>query len=302
MLIAAVDIVGSVEQALNDIFGFLPNLIGFLLILLIGYIVAKLLQAAIRRGLQAVGLDRRVHESDASQYVERVSPGASPSNGIARVVFFLVLIFAIFSAIGQLGIPALTGFMNEVLAYLPNVIAAILIFVVAAIVAGAAGAGAAKLLGDTPTGKVVGSAIPALVMVIAVFMILSQLGIAEEIVQIAFATTMGALALGLALAFGLGGRPVAQRMLEDAYQKGQEQKGQVKQDAQLARERGREQAERGKDRAQQEVASGSSGQVDAYGGANQGATGGAPAEPPPAESQPTQPQHPEGGGGSYRAT
>jgi small-conductance mechanosensitive channel len=277
MLIGQVDIIGSVEQALNDIFGFLPNLIGFLLILIIGYIVARILKAIVTKVLEKVGLDKRLHESDASQYVDRVSPGASPSRGIASVVFILVFAFFVFSAIGQLGIPALTDFMNQVLAYLPNVIAAILIFVVAAIIAGAAGAGAAKLMGDTPTGKVVATAIPALVMVIAVFMILSQLGIAEEIVQIAFAATMGALALGLALAFGLGGRPVAERMLEDAYQKGQEQKGQVKQDAQLARERGQEQAQR----AQQQV--GQSGQ----GGS------GASAE------QPTRPQ-PQGG--SYRAT
>jgi hypothetical protein len=75
------------------------------------------------------------------------------------------------------------------------------------------------------------------VMVIAMFMILQQLKIAEQIVQIAFAATMGALALGLALAFGLGGRPVAQQMLEDAYRKGREQKGQVKADVEAGRAR-----------------------------------------------------------------
>ncbi len=253
---AAVDIAGSVEQGLNSLFEFLPNLIGFLLILIIGYIVARVLKAIVAKLLEKAGLDRRLHESDAKRYVDRVSPNASPSNGIARVVFLLVFAFFVFSAIGQLGIPALTDFMNQVLAYLPNVIAAILIFVVAAIVAGAAGGGAAKLLGDTPTGKVVATAVPALVMTIAVFMILSQLGIAEEIVQIAFAATMAALALGLALAFGLGGRPVAERMLEDAYQKGQEQQDQVKQDAQLGRERAQRQAERGQERAQEEEGAG----------------------------------------------
>ncbi len=253
---AAVDIVGSVETALNQIFAFLPNLIGFLLILVIGYIVARVLKAVVARVLGRAGLDRRLHDSQAKRYVDRVSPNASPSNGIGRVVFYLVFAFSVFVAIGQLEIPALTDFMYQVLAYVPNIIAAILIFVVAAIVAGAAGGGAAKLLGDTPTGKVVATAVPALVMTIAVFMILSQLGIAEEIVQIAFAATMAALALGLALAFGLGGRPVAERMLEDAYQKGQEQQDQVKQDAQLARERAERQAERGKEHAQQGAGTG----------------------------------------------
>jgi hypothetical protein len=97
-------------------------------------------------------------------------------------------------------------------------------------------------MGDTPTGKIVATIIPALVMVIAVFMILQQLRIAEQIVQIAFAATMGALALGLALAFGLGGRLVAQRMLEDAYRKGQEQRDQVKTDMEAGRARAEGQA------------------------------------------------------------
>ena len=97
-------------------------------------------------------------------------------------------------------------------------------------------------MGDTPTGKIVASILPALVMVIAMFMILEQLKIAEEIVRIAFAATMGALALGLALAFGLGGRPVAQRMLEDAYRKGQEHKDQVKHDFATGRDRAEQDA------------------------------------------------------------
>ena len=133
-------------------------------------------------------------------------PGASPTNGIARVVFWLIFVFFLFSAIGALKIPAVTGFMNQVLAYLPNVIVAIFIFVIAALLAGAVAGGVAKVMGDTPTGKIVATIVPALVMVIAMFMILDQLKIAPQIVQIAFAATMGALALGLALAFGLGGR------------------------------------------------------------------------------------------------
>jgi hypothetical protein len=78
-------------------------------------------------------------------------------------------------------------------------------------------------------------------MVIALFMILNQLRIAEQIVTIAFAAIMGALALGLALAFGLGGRDVARRMLEDAYSRGQEAKTQAKQDVTKGKERAQDQ-------------------------------------------------------------
>jgi small-conductance mechanosensitive channel len=243
-LIPAVSIGDSLQQGFDAFFAFLPNLLAFVVILVIGYFVARLVKAAVTKGLQKLGMDRALRESDAGQYVERVTPGASPSSGIGRVVFFLVLAFFFFSAIGALQIPALTTFMNQVLAYLPNVIAAIAIFVVAAVLAGAIGAGVTKLMGDTPTGKIVATVAPALILVIAAFMILEQLQIAPEIVRIAFAATMGALALGLALAFGLGGRGVAARMLEDAYQKGREQKGRVREDVEIAKERGREQAQR----------------------------------------------------------
>ena len=234
----------SFQRATDGFFGFLPNLLGFLVILIIGFVVAKVVSAVIRKLLQKIGLDDQLHKSDANKYVDRVMPGASPSNGIARVVFWLIFVFFLFSAIGALKIPALTSFMNDVLAYLPNVIVAILIFVVAALLAGAVAAAVTKLMGDTPTGKIVASVVPAIVMVIAFFMILEQLMIAEEIVRIAFAAVMFALALGLALAFGLGGRAVAQRLLEDGYRKGQEQRDQVRADLQTGRDRAETEAER----------------------------------------------------------
>jgi Conserved TM helix len=236
------DVGRSFNQAWEGFFGFLPNLLGFLVLVLVGYLVAKVVGTAVQKGLEKAGLDRKLHESDANRYVEMVMSGARPSRGIARVVFWLIFAFFLFSAVGALGIPALTAFMNGVLAYLPNIIAAILIFVVAAMIAGAVAAGVTKVMGDTPTGKIVASILPALVMVIAMFMILEQLKIAEEIVRIAFAATMFALALGLALAFGLGGRPVAQKMLEDAYRKGLEHKDQVKRDMETARARTEQEA------------------------------------------------------------
>jgi hypothetical protein len=146
------------------------------------------------------------------------------------------------------------------------VIAAIVIFVAAAAIAGAAAAGVAKLMGDTPTGKLVATAVPSLVMLIAVFMILNQLKIAPEIVTITYTALLFTVALASALAFGLGGRQVAADMLGTAYDKGREQRGQVKADLQKGKERGREQAERGKEKAQAEVGNSSSPTAGAHRG------------------------------------
>ena len=233
------DLGDSFENTTDGIFDFLPNLLGFLLILLIGFVVAKVVSGVIGKLLQKAHVDRKLHESSARKYVDAVLPDASPSNGVARVVFWLIFIFFITTAIGALGIPAATSFMNEVLAYLPNVIVAILIFVVAALVSGAIAGAVVRFMGDTPTGKDAATVVPAVVMVIAFFMILEQLQIAPEIVRIAFTAIMFALALGLALAFGLGGRELAADALRQAKEKGSDAAARAKQDAQVGQERAR---------------------------------------------------------------
>ena len=144
--------------------------------------------------------------------------------------------------------------MAAIYGYLPNVIAAILIFVVAGAIAGAVAALVTKVMGDTPTGKLVATVVPVLIMGIAVFMILNQLQIAPEIVIITYAVLLGSLGLGMALAFGLGGRETAARLVSDAYDKGQEQQGQVKADMQLAKDRSEQRADQAKDKAREEQA------------------------------------------------
>jgi hypothetical protein len=248
--LAAIDVLNSLEQALTDFLRFLPQLIGFLVILLLGWVIAWVVKAILVRVLGRFHLDRRLHESPAGDYVERFSPGASPSRLVGGVAFWIIFIFALTAAIGALQIPAVTAFMNQVLAYLPNVIVAVLIFVIAAAIAGAAAGLAHRTMGDTPTGDLVKTAVPALVLAVAFFMILTQLKIAPEIVQILFAALVGALALGLALAFGLGGRNVAERILEEAYQRGQEQRSQVRADVETGKERGRRDVEEARTRVE----------------------------------------------------
>ena len=153
------------------------------------------------------------------------------------------------AAIGALQIPAVTAFMNQVLAYLPNVIAAVIIFVIAGVIAAAVAGLVAKTMGDTPTGKLVATVVPVLIMAIATFMILNQLRIAPEIVTITYAVLLGSLGLGMALAFGLGGRETAGRLVSGAYDKAQEQSAQVKRDVETGKQRGQQQAQQAQDKA-----------------------------------------------------
>ena len=246
-MFASVQIADSIQQGLDSLLGFIPNIIGFLVILVIGYFIAKLVKGIVARLLEKVGLDRTLHSSDAGKYVEKVSPDASPARLIGTVAFWFIFLFAISAAIGALKIPALSTFIAQVQAFLPNIIVALLIFVVAAALAGAVGAAAHKLMGDTPTGKMVRAIAPALIMAIALFMVLDQLHIAPQIVTITYAGLIGMLALAGALAFGLGGRDLAAQMLGQAYDAGQRNAGQVKQDMQTGRERAEVEAQRASD-------------------------------------------------------
>ena len=255
-LFSAVSVGDSVQTGLDSFFGFLPKLLGFIIVLLIGWIIARVVKTVVTKALEKVGTDRALHSGTTGQYVDRVAPDTSPSRLIGSLAYWFILLGALAIAVSQLGIAALDNFVASIGGYLPNIVAAVLIFVVAGAIAAAIGGLVARTMGDTPTGKVVGSVVPVLVMAIATFMILNQLQIAPEIVTITYAALLGAAALAMALAFGLGGREVAHSMLVDAYNQGQEQRGQVKRDMQLGKERGKQDAQRAKHEAEQRTGDG----------------------------------------------
>jgi hypothetical protein len=240
MLLA--DVGDSVQRGFNEFAQWVPHLVGFFAVLIIGYFVAKILGSVVRKLLQRAGLDSWSLRGQSGRWVSKVT--SSPSNLLGRVTFWVVMLAAISLAVSVLGIQALEDFVAAIYAYIPNVIAALLIFLVAGAIAGGIAALAQRTMGDTPTGKILATVAPALVMAIAIFMILVQLQIAKEIVIITYAALIGALALGSALAFGLGGRDVAARMLESAYATGQANRAQVRRDFQQGRERARMEAER----------------------------------------------------------
>jgi Conserved TM helix len=236
---AALNIGDSVEQGFDTFFAWIPSLLGALVILIIGYVVAKIVGNLLARVLGRAGLDRTMLAGQTGEWVRKVT--ATPSLLVGKLAFWAIFLGAISLAATALGIDALTAFVASVYAYLPNVIAAVLIFIVAGAIAAGVSTLATRFMGDTPTGRVVSTAAPILVMTIATFMILDQLRIAEDIVVITYAALLGSIALGAALAFGLGGREVAAQMLRGAYVKGQEGTEQAKRDIHVGKQRVRAQ-------------------------------------------------------------
>ena len=242
----------SIDDGFSVFFAWLPRVVGFVAVLLIGYLIAKVVGNLVFRATHRAGLDRTVHSGAGGNLIQRAVP--SPSRLLGRVTFWALFLGAVSIAASVLGIKALTVFIGAVWAYIPNVIAALLIFLVAgAIAAGVVGL-VRRVMGDTSLGKIVAGVVPILVMTIATFMILEQLKIAPGIVKITYTALVGSIALASALAFGLGGREVASRMLEGAYEKGQENKEQFKRDLDRGASRAKSEVEDKKDDLQQQNA------------------------------------------------
>lgn len=239
------DVGDSVQRGFDEFATWVPRLAAFIAILIVGYFVAKIVAGLVRKVLERVGFDRALHSGTAGSWIARVT--SRPSQLLGTIAFWVLFVGAISIALDVLGIEAVDDFVAAVWGYIPNVIAALLIFLAAGAIAAGVAALVARTMGDTSTGRIVGTAVPILIMAIAGFMILDQLMIAEEIVTITYAALMGAIALGMALAFGLGGREVASEMLRGAYEG---QREQVKEDVRIGRERAREEAERAKSEAQ----------------------------------------------------
>jgi hypothetical protein len=251
------DIGNSIERGFTVFFAWLPALLGALAILVIGYFVAKLVGKLVARVLHGAGLDRTLHGGAGGNFVRKIT--SSPSGLLGTIAFWAIMLGTISLAVSVLGIDALTGFVAAVYAYLPNVLAALLIFLVAGAISAAVATLATRTMGDTALGKIVATAAPILVMTIATFMILDQLMIAENIVTITYAGLIGAIALGSALAFGLGGRDVAREMLQGAYEKGQENKEQYKRDLDQGVSRAKDEAKSMKEGASGSESEGNSG-------------------------------------------
>src|ERR687890_643253 len=201
------------QNALSTFLSYIPQLIGALIILIVGYIVAKVLQAVVGRVLQAVGFDRWMERGGIKQFFDRAETNQTPHSILGKLVFWFVFIIALTMAADALGIPQVSTVLGQLIAYIPNIIAAILILILAALLANFV---SGIVRGATGSGLLASIAQYAII-VYAAFAALTQLGIAVQLTAPTFLILLGGVALAAALAFGIGGREVAQDILQKAY-------------------------------------------------------------------------------------
>ncbi len=201
------------QDAIGVFVSFIPQLIGALVILIVGYIIAKALQAIVGRVLQAVGFDSWMERGGIKQFFDRAQTNQTPHSILGLLVFWFVFIIAITMAADALGIPQVSAVLAQLIAYIPSIIAAILILILAALLANFL----AGIVRGATGSDLLSSIARYAVIVYAAFAALTQLGIAVQLTANTFLIVLGAVALAAALAFGIGGREVARDIVEKAY-------------------------------------------------------------------------------------
>ena len=201
------------QDAISAFLGYIPQLIGALIILIVGYFIAKALQAIVGRVLEGVGFDRWMERGGIKQFFDRADTQHTPHSILGRLVFWFVFIIAITMAADALGIPQVSAVLAQLIAYIPSIIAAILILILAALLANFL----SSIVRGATGSDILASVARYAIIVYAVFAAVTQLGIAVELTAPTFLIVLGAVALAAAIAFGLGSREVAQDIIEKAY-------------------------------------------------------------------------------------
>src|ERR671911_641733 len=211
--------VESLRNALDRFLEYIPQLIGAIVILVIGYIVARVLKAVVARVLQAIGFDGWMERGGIKQFFDRAQTRETPATVLGTLVFWLVFIIAITMAADALGIRQVSAVLGQLIAYIPSIIAAILILILAALLANFLSGIVRGATGSDLLASIARYAI----IVYAAFAALTELGIAVQLTAPTFLIVLGAVALAAAIAFGWGGRDVAKDIIERYYDRQDEE-------------------------------------------------------------------------------
>jgi Mechanosensitive ion channel, conserved TM helix len=227
---------------------FLPKLIGFLLILIIGYFIAKALAKVVDGILERVGFDHMVERGGVGQALAKSRFDASDIVG--KLVFYALFLFVLQLAFGVFGPNPVSDLIKGVIAYLPNVLVAVIIIVVGAAIAAAVKEIVTAALGGLSYGKTLAIVASSAILVVVVFAALDQLQIAPAIVRGLFYALLAIVVGSSIVAIGGGGIKTMNRYWERAAQRTEAETGKVKQQAQGAGDRVTQRVEQRKQQIQ----------------------------------------------------
>src|SRR5687768_9263636 len=178
-------IVTSVAAALALLLGAIPKVIGFAIVLIIGWIVASALAAAVAAILRAVKFNDLAQRAGVSSFVQRMGVHTDAAGFLATLVKWFVRLIALVTAFDALGLPAVSQVLQEILLWLPNLVVALVVLVIAGLAANALaslvrGASAEAGLSNP---EMLATVARVTILTFGIVVAVNQIGVARELVN-----------------------------------------------------------------------------------------------------------------------
>ncbi|MBC5766447.1 mechanosensitive ion channel family protein [Ramlibacter albus] len=211
----------SLSAAFILFFSAIPKILGFALIVIVGWFIATLLEKALAGVLRTVRFNELAQRSGFAEFVQRMGMNTDSAGMIGLVLKWFIRLIALVVAFDALGLPAVSDVLRQLLLWLPNVVVALVVLVIG----GLAARGLSNLVRGTASeaglsnAHMLAKVASALVWAFAIVVAVNQIGIATTLVNTLFMAVVGAIALAAGLAFGLGGRETAAEIVRNWYEK-----------------------------------------------------------------------------------
>jgi hypothetical protein len=209
--------VNSLNQFWLQLVNFVPKLLAVLVILFFGWLVAKLVRSAVKRLLDLTQFDKFSQKSGLEAFMNSGNFNITLSGVISQVIYWLVILLFVITGANALELPAVAGLLQQLASYLPHIVVAILVVVFGTLFARFinrlvfAWLHSIKFEHALP----VSTSAEYGIQIMAIFIALEQLGIGMQLIHSLFIIVFGALFLALAIAFGLGGKDWAAKVIEN---------------------------------------------------------------------------------------
>ena len=212
-------IVDPIRTMLSTVASYIPTMIGALLILILGWIFAKVIRELSHRLLKAIKFENIADKAGINAVLTKCGIKITSSELISRLVYWFIMITVLVMTVNALGLTVASQLLEQITAYVPRVISALFVLVIgmfaATVVSGIVTTAASNT--KIPKPEALASVTRWAILVFTILVALGELGIGTLLMTTTFNIFFGALCLALALAFGLGGRDVAAKILHDVY-------------------------------------------------------------------------------------
>lgn len=230
----------SLAAAMATFFAAIPKILGFVVILVIGWFVATLIAKAVAALLRTVKFNELSQRAGFTGFVKKMGVETDASGFLANVAKWFIRLIVLVVAFDALGLPAVSDVLRQVLLWLPNLVVAMVVLVVGGLLAGAAGklVRGATAQGGFSNPDMLAKIAATAVWIFAIIVAVNQLGIATTLVNTLVMASVGALALAFGLAFGLGGKEAAGEVVSEWRKSAKEAAPKLKAAAKAAKQDG----------------------------------------------------------------